>query len=496
MVLQAGKGRPQGWLGRGSWSNGKSKGKGAEEEIPQPTESDKLVISGLPPYMTDEMLQEIFGSFGTLVETKVLEDAKTSDEGSLESVARVRMSSQEEATKMFEELNGKIPDGLMEPVTMKYELTGVVQKRPIAKAHTIYVGDLPDNMDEDTFVSICGMKGTLVQAKVFPSKHCGYATFASEQEAQLAIEIVNGFEHAGATLSAKPADGAMPADMMSAPSKPPDPNMMRPHTNKLYVRGLKTGITDEEVLDIFKEYGAVEDVKILFSDEYTGSGAIVYMGSHWKAGELVQELDGVTLPDTHNPLRIKLADTPEEFNKRKAAQAAWDERRGLAGSQEQGRSDEKGKGTGKGETNAEAEEWEDPVAAAAKKRRTTKVPPRLPGMASSKEPELKVDGLPASADEWYLLKIFSKLGSLAGAQVNLTKDGAECDGSGYIKFVQSSGSEQAVASSGLPVADGTVLEVWPRWMAEPDAAQPPDEVNADTAAQAAEMASWSAEDWS
>merc|ERR1719491_2330624 len=109
-------------------------------------------------------------------------------------------------------------------------------------------------MDEDTFVSICGMKGRLLQAKVFANRNCGYATFATEDEAQLAIEIVNGFEHDGATLSARQCDGPLPFQALSVASKPPDQQNQqktRPHTNKIYVRGLKFGITAEEVLEIF-----------------------------------------------------------------------------------------------------------------------------------------------------------------------------------------------------------------------------------------------------
>lgn len=89
--------------------------------------SDNLYIKGLPPNITDDLLKQIFGAYGTVVSTKVMPPRSPDMK---ESVACVRMVDVEQATWIVQNLNGNIPVGLETPVMVKYADGGVYSVAP------------------------------------------------------------------------------------------------------------------------------------------------------------------------------------------------------------------------------------------------------------------------------------------------------------------------------------------------------------------------------
>lgn len=77
----------------------------------------EVYVKGLPLSITDDMLFQVFGAYGSVVWHKVLKQK----EGAADAVALVQMGSADEAAWLVENLHGNIPQGLTMPVSVTYK---------------------------------------------------------------------------------------------------------------------------------------------------------------------------------------------------------------------------------------------------------------------------------------------------------------------------------------------------------------------------------------
>lgn len=77
---------------------------------------DNLYISDLPPGMNEDLLMDIFKPYGNITQYKVI--ATTSPSG--KTAALIRFANPSEAKWILDNLHGNIPQGLTEPITVKY----------------------------------------------------------------------------------------------------------------------------------------------------------------------------------------------------------------------------------------------------------------------------------------------------------------------------------------------------------------------------------------
>jgi len=82
--------------------------------------SDNLYISDLPPEITDAGVQAIFGAYGNITSLKVIPPKQPGQKGA----ALVRFGSVQEASWIVDNLNGNMPEGLNEPIQVKYANSG------------------------------------------------------------------------------------------------------------------------------------------------------------------------------------------------------------------------------------------------------------------------------------------------------------------------------------------------------------------------------------
>uniref|UniRef100_H2YKB5 RRM domain-containing protein n=1 Tax=Ciona savignyi TaxID=51511 RepID=H2YKB5_CIOSA len=76
-----------------------------------------LYVSGLPKSMTQEDLQRIFHPFGRIITSRILVEPST---GMSRGVGFVRFDKRPEAENAISSLNGTIPAGAKDPVTVKF----------------------------------------------------------------------------------------------------------------------------------------------------------------------------------------------------------------------------------------------------------------------------------------------------------------------------------------------------------------------------------------
>lgn len=78
--------------------------------------SDNLYITDLPADFDDVQLTKVFGAYGVITQSKVL----TSSNGGGKKAILIRYQTVDEAQWIVENLNGNIPQGLTEPVNVRY----------------------------------------------------------------------------------------------------------------------------------------------------------------------------------------------------------------------------------------------------------------------------------------------------------------------------------------------------------------------------------------
>mmetsp|Transcript_36049 Transcript_36049/g.54349 ORF Transcript_36049/g.54349 Transcript_36049/m.54349 type:complete len:409 (+) Transcript_36049:104-1330(+) len=77
---------------------------------------DNLYMRGLPGGSTEQSIKDLFTPYGNVISVKVLAPAP----GKPDTAALVRMSTLDEAKWLVENLNGNIPQGLAEPINVRY----------------------------------------------------------------------------------------------------------------------------------------------------------------------------------------------------------------------------------------------------------------------------------------------------------------------------------------------------------------------------------------
>lgn len=76
-----------------------------------------LYVSGLPRHITQAEMDELFAPFGNIVTSRILYDQQT---GLSKGVGFVRYDTRQEAEQAIKHLNGTVPAGTSEPVTVKF----------------------------------------------------------------------------------------------------------------------------------------------------------------------------------------------------------------------------------------------------------------------------------------------------------------------------------------------------------------------------------------
>ncbi|KAG5674491.1 hypothetical protein PVAND_004454 [Polypedilum vanderplanki] len=81
-----------------------------------------LYVSGLPKNITQPDLEAIFVSYGRIITSRILSDNLTAerDAGLSKGVGFIRFDQRHEAERAIKELNGTIPKGYNEPITVKF----------------------------------------------------------------------------------------------------------------------------------------------------------------------------------------------------------------------------------------------------------------------------------------------------------------------------------------------------------------------------------------
>merc|ERR1719401_3146003 len=93
-------------------------GGGDMQGTPQPsdTPSDNLYMKGFPPGIDENTVKGVISPYGNVMSVKVLPPS----EGRNFTAVVIRMSTMDEAKWLVEHMNGNMPEGMTQPIEVKY----------------------------------------------------------------------------------------------------------------------------------------------------------------------------------------------------------------------------------------------------------------------------------------------------------------------------------------------------------------------------------------
>jgi len=229
--------------------------------------SERVYVSCLPAGIDDEKLKSVFGAYGTLKEVKNLGSSKA---------CILTFASLDEAKWIVENLDGNMPEGITEPVTVKFAYSS--------------------SWGKGGQTGGCGGGG-------------GGGGFGANRSSP----------YGGGAAGGKAGGKGGSIQLLKASLKgllPGGKGGARPDACQLYVRGLPSDTSDADLLEIFAPFGAIppRGVKAMLNPqgECTGIGWVDYMEESC-AVAAVAALNGTMLVDGSS-LRIHVKNSSKKWN--------------------------------------------------------------------------------------------------------------------------------------------------------------------------------------
>mmetsp|Transcript_13151 Transcript_13151/g.30733 ORF Transcript_13151/g.30733 Transcript_13151/m.30733 type:complete len:365 (-) Transcript_13151:75-1169(-) len=354
-------------------------------------------------------------------------------------------------------------------------------------AMKIFVGSLPATINEQTLLDTFKVYGSVTSSVVNIQKRFALITYSAYEEAETAINAMNGFEWEGAVLTVKFADnqqaaggGALhPGAWSSSPQVVPPPaggavvappSVPPGASDRLYIKGLPAGMNDHDVRQVFGAYATVLDTKVLVpnGEHSDGTGqtvVIIKVSSAAEAASLVANLNG------------KVPDVLESARALEVSYAGAAKGQGGAMVTPPGAAGARYSPYGKGGGPPGPLQFANPPPpphmggapvpppAAAPGRANVAWPddPLIPGVPEqlaslSPKSKLYIKGLPMHADDIYLYKVFSPFGRVLSVKALPNAAGGYCIG--FVNYA--SDDEASVAIEGLKdqvLLDGSTLQI-------------------------------------
>ncbi|KAH6794066.1 serine carboxypeptidase-like 40 [Perilla frutescens var. hirtella] len=282
------------------------------DAIQSTAEDNKTIwIGDLQQWMDEGYLQSCFSQTGEVVSAKIIRNKQT---GQSERYGFIEFNSHAAAEKALQSYNGTTMPNTEQPFRLNWAAFSTGDRRPETGSSdlSIFVGDLAsdvtDAMLNDTFASrFPSVKGAkvVVDANSGRSKGYGFVRFGDENERTRAMTEMNGvycssrpmrigvatpkkmspqqqqYSSQAVVLAGGYANGVVPQGQSESDSA----------NTTIFVGGLDSDVTDEELRQSFTPFGEVLSVKIP-----AGKGCgFVQFANRNNAEDAIQRLNGTSI---------------------------------------------------------------------------------------------------------------------------------------------------------------------------------------------------------
>ncbi|XP_028590883.2 polyadenylate-binding protein 1-like [Podarcis muralis] len=273
-----------------------------------------IFIKNLDDSIDNKALYDTFSAFGNILSCKVV-----CDENGSRGYGFVHFETHEAANRAIDTMNGML-------LNDRKVFVGHFKSRREREAEygakameftNVYIKNFGDDMHDERLQEIFSKFGKTLSVKVMMdnaghSKGFGFVNFEKHEDAQKAVEDMNGTEINGRMVYVGRAQKRMErqSELKRKFEQIKQERVNRYQGVNLYVKNLDDGIDDERLRNEFSPYGTITSAKVMTDGGHSKGFGFVCFSSPEEATKAVTEMNGRIV--SAKPLYVALAQRKEE----------------------------------------------------------------------------------------------------------------------------------------------------------------------------------------
>uniref|UniRef100_A0A8C9TE68 Polyadenylate-binding protein n=1 Tax=Scleropages formosus TaxID=113540 RepID=A0A8C9TE68_SCLFO len=273
-----------------------------------------IFIKNMDESIDNKALYDTFSAFGNILSCKVV-----CDENGSKGYGFVHFETQEAANRAIETMNGML-------LNDRKVFVGHFKSRKEREAEfgakameftNVYVKNFGDDLDDGKLKDIFSQYGRTLSVRVMMdeqgrSRGFGFVNFEKHEDAQKAVEEMNGKELNGRTMYVGRAQKKLErqGELKRKFEQIKQERLHRYQGVNLYVKNLDDGIDDEKLRKEFAPYGTITSAKVMMDGGHSKGFGFVCFSSPEEATKAVTEMNGRIV--STKPLYVALAQRKEE----------------------------------------------------------------------------------------------------------------------------------------------------------------------------------------
>uniref|UniRef100_A0A3B3DLG9 Polyadenylate-binding protein n=1 Tax=Oryzias melastigma TaxID=30732 RepID=A0A3B3DLG9_ORYME len=273
-----------------------------------------VFIKNLDKSIDNKALYDTFSAFGNILSCKVV-----CDENGSKGYAFVHFETQDAADRAIEKMNGMLlNDRKVFVGRFKSRKEREAELGAKAKEFTnVYIKNFGDEMEDERLKEMFEKYGKTLSVKVMTdssgkSRGFGFVSFEKHEDANKAVEEMNGTELNGKTVFVGRAQKKMErqAELKRKFELLKQERISRYQGVNLYIKNLDDTIDDEKLRKEFSPFGSITSAKVMLEDGRSKGFGFVCFSSPEEATKAVTEMNGRIVGS--KPLYVALAQRKEE----------------------------------------------------------------------------------------------------------------------------------------------------------------------------------------
>ncbi|KAG5857121.1 hypothetical protein ANANG_G00015200 [Anguilla anguilla] len=273
-----------------------------------------IFIKNLDKSIDNKALYDTFSAFGNILSCKVV-----CDENGSKGYGFVHFETQEAAERAIEKMNGMLlNDRKVFVGRFKSRKEREAELGARAKEFTnVYIKNFGDDMNDEKLKEIFGKYGPALSIRVMmddsgKSKGFGFVSFERHEDAQKAVDDMNGKEMNGKLVYVGRAQKKVErqTELKRKFEQMKQDRMTRYQGVNLYVKNLDDGLDDERLRKEFSPFGTITSAKVMMEGGRSKGFGFVCFSSPEEATKAVTEMNGRIVAT--KPLYVALAQRKEE----------------------------------------------------------------------------------------------------------------------------------------------------------------------------------------
>jgi len=283
-----------------------------------------VFIKNLDKTFDNKAMYDTFSAFGNILSCKVAQDISS---GESKGYGFVHFETEEAALSAIQKVNGMLLNGkkvfVGRFVPRKEREVELGEK---ARRFTnVYIKNVNEEYDEAKLTEMFEKYGKISSVKIMKSeegksKGFGFVSFDTPEEAQVAVDDLNGKDLEGKTLYCGRAQkkAERQAELKKKFDALKQERMQRYQGVNLYVKNLDDSVDDDRLRKEFAPFGTITSAKVMCEDGRSKGFGFVCFSSPEEATKAVTEMNGRII--VAKPLYVALAQRKEDRKAQLTAQ--------------------------------------------------------------------------------------------------------------------------------------------------------------------------------